>query len=166
MADLEIRHQLDCTVDTYWKCVFDEEYNRRLYLDILKFREFKLLAQDPPSDQRSRNLYLNPAAMELPGPIAKVIGDVSWREEGTYDAKTKRYRFKIVPASMPDKTHINGEVFCEERGGKLERVAKMSIEVKVFMVGGMVEKKIMEDTKKSYEAAAKFTGEYVKEKGW
>jgi hypothetical protein len=167
MADLEIRHVMECDTDTYWKCVFDDEYNRRLYNDVLKFRELKVLSQDPPGDQRSRKLYLNPPAVDLPAPIAKVIGDVSWREEGTWDSKTKRYRFKIIPASMPDKTTITGEVWCEPKGDKkVERVCKMSVEVKIFMVGGMVEKRIMDDTKKSYEAAAKFTSEFVKEKGW
>ena len=38
MADLEIRHLMDCDTETYWKCVFDDEYNRRLY-ETLKFRE-------------------------------------------------------------------------------------------------------------------------------
>ena len=110
---------------------------------------------------------MNPAAVDLPAPIAKVIGDVSWHEEGTWDAKTNRYRFKIIPASMPDKSNITGEVWCEPKGDrKVERVAKMNVEVKIFVVGGMVEKRIMEDTRKSYEQAAKFTNEFVKEKGW
>ncbi|MGZ3418177.1 MAG: DUF2505 family protein [Polyangiales bacterium] len=165
--DLEIRHVMECDIDTYWRCVFDDEYNRRLYADALKFREMKVLQQDPPGDQRSRKLQLNPPAADLPAPIAKVIGDLSWREEGTFDAKSKRYRFKIIPASMPDKTTITGEVYCESKGEKrCERVLKMNVEVKIFMVGGLVEKRIADDTRKSYETAARFTNEYVKEKGW
>jgi hypothetical protein len=167
MPEQEIRHPMDCDVDTYWRCVFDEEYNRRLYLEVLRFRDFKLLSQEEKADKKTRRLYLNPPAADLPGPVAKVVGDLSWHEEGSFDAKTKRYRFKVIPASLPDKTHIEGEIWCEPRGDKkCERIAKTNVEVKVFMVGGLIEKRIIDDMRKSYEAAAKFTGEYVREKGW
>jgi hypothetical protein len=167
MPEIEIRHTLDCDVDTYWKCVFDDEYNRRLYMDVLKFRECKTLANEDRGATRVRKLHLNPPPADLPAPIAKVIGDLSWDEEGTFDTKTKRYRFKVRPASMPDKTSIEGEIWCEPRGEKkCERIAKSNIEVKIFMVGGMVEKRIADDMRKSYEAAVKFTNDYVREKGW
>ena len=167
MSELTIRHDIESDADTYWKCVWDEEYNRRLYMDVLKFRECTRLSQTDSGDTITRRIKLNPPATDLPGPIAKVVGDLSWIEEGTFDKKTGRYRVKVVTASMPDKTHIAGELWCEPRGDKrCERFAKMNIEVKVFMVGGLVEKRIMEDMKKSYDAAAKFTNEYVREKGW
>jgi hypothetical protein len=167
MPSIEIRHAMDCDVDTYWKCVFDDEYNRRLYMDVLKFREAKTLSQNDTGDKKTRKLYLNPPPADLPGPVAKVLGDLSWHEEGSFDTKTKRYRFKVIPASAADKTTIEGEIWCEPRGDKkCERVAKTNIDVKIFMVGGIVEKRIEADMRKSYDVAAKFTGEYVKEKGW
>ncbi len=167
MPETEFRHTMDCDPDTYWRCVFDDEYNTRLYRDLLKFREVTVLAQEDKGDVKTRKLRLNPPPADLPGPVAKVVGDLSWTEEGTFDKKTGRYRFKITPASLPEKTHISGEIWCEPRGDKkCERIAKMNVEVKVFMVGGLIEKRIIDDTKKSYEAAAKFTGEYVREKGW
>ena len=38
--------------------------------------------------------------------------------------------------------------------------------MKIFIIDGIVEKRIEADMRKSYEAAVKFTNEYVKEKGW
>lgn len=167
MPVIEIRHAMECDVDTYWKCVFDEEYNRRLYTDRLKFREIKTISQSTTGDVWTRKLYLNPPPADLPGPVAKIIGDLSWHEEGSFDTKSKRYRFKVRPASLPEKTTIEGEIWCEARGDKkCERIAKTNIEVKVFMVGGIVEKRIEADMRKSYDEAAKFTNEFVKEKGW
>jgi len=167
MSEQQFRHTMECDNDAYWKCVFDEEYNRRLYMDVLKFRELKRISQEEKGDTITRKLFLNPPPADLPGPIAKVVGDLSWTEEGTYDKKTGRYTFKVTPASMPDKTKIHGEIWCEKRGDKkVERIAKTSVEVKVFMVGSLVEKRIFEDMKKSYDAAAKFTDQFVKEKGW
>ena len=167
MSDFTIRHAIDCDSDTYWRCVWDEEYNRRLYMDVLKFRECTRLSQEDKGDVITRRIRLNPPAVDLPAPVAKVIGDLSWVEEGTFDKKTGKYRVKVITGSMPDKTHISGELWCESKGDKkCERIAKMNVEVKIFMVGGIVEKRIGDDMKKSYEAAAKFTNEWVKEKGW
>jgi hypothetical protein len=167
MPEQEIRHSMECDVDAYWKCVFDEEYNRRLYNEVLKFRDFRVISQTEEGPRRSRKIYLNPAVADLPGPIAKVVGDLSWHEEGTFDATTKRYAFQIIPASLPDKSTITGEIWCEPRGPKsVERIARLRAEVKVFMVGGLIEKRIFDDTRKSYEAAARFTSEFVREKGW
>ena len=67
---------------------------------------------------------------------------------------------------MGDKAKTFGELHCEVLGEKkIVRVAKITVEVKVFLVGGMVEDKILGDLRHSYDAAAKFTREYLREKG-
>jgi hypothetical protein len=67
---------------------------------------------------------------------------------------------------MADKTTVVGEIYTERLGDqRIARIAKVKVEVKVFMLGGLVEDKIIGDMKHSYEAAAAFTNGYVKEKG-
>ncbi len=167
MSEVRIQHPMECSADTYWRCVFDAEYNRRLYMEALHFRECTVLEQKETESSISRKVKLNPPPADLPAPVAKLIGDLSWVEEGTFDKATKRYRFKITPASLPDKTHISGEIWAEATGEKsCVRVAAMKIEVKVMLVGSVIEGRIAEDTKKSYAAAAPFTGQFVREKGW
>jgi hypothetical protein len=81
--------------------------------------------------------------------------------------KTKRYAFVITPASKADKTHISGEVWCEAKGDqKVDRCARLKVEVKIMLVGGLVESRVFDDTRKSYETAARFTSEFAREKGW
>ena len=56
---------------------------------------------------------------------------------------------------------------CEPLGEKkVTRVTEIDLEVKIFMVGGMVEDRIVSDMKDSYAKAAAFTNRYVKEKGY
>lgn len=167
MPEQIMRHPMECDTDTYWRCVFDDEYSRRLYVEQLHFREFTVLEQKEDEARIHRKLRLNPPPADLPGPIQKVIGDLSWVEEATFDKKTQRYAFVITPASKPDRTHISGEVWCEPKGDKrVERCARLKVEVKIMLVGGLVEHRVFDDTRKSYEAAARFTGQYVREKGW
>jgi hypothetical protein len=168
MAEITLRHEMNCDEDTYFeRCMFDEEYNRRLYIETLKFPGYELLEQSDGPDKRTRKVHIDPPLAGIPGPVKKVIGDkFSYVEEGTFDKKTKRYTFKVVPSTMSEKTKTQGELWCEKIGDKrIARVAKISVEVKVFMVGGMVEEKILGDLKASYDAAAKFTNDFLKEKG-
>jgi hypothetical protein len=165
--DLEFKHELDCEGSTYWeKCVLTEEFNRRLYGEILKFPKFELVEQKEDGDLVRRKVRIEPPLTGLPGPAKKVIGDrMSYLEEGTYDRKSGRYTFKVTPSTMPDKVKTAGEIWCEAIGEKkCRRIAKIHIEVKVFMVGGMIEDKIAADLRKSYDAAASFTNTYVREK--
>jgi hypothetical protein len=167
MPELVIRHTMRCDATQYWRCVFDEEYNRRLYLDRLHFREFALLEQTDAGASIRRRVRLNPPATDLPGPVAKVVGDVSWIEEGTWTRATDRYAFRTITASLPDKTRIAGELWCEPRGeGRVERIARIDVEVKVMIVGSIIEKVIADDIRRSYDEAARFTESFVVEKGW
>ena len=168
MAEITIRHELDCSEDAFWKCVFDEDYNRRLYLERLAFPGYKVLEQKEEPGSISRKVHIDPPVAGLPGPVKKLIGDrLSYVEEGTFNKATKRYAFTVKPSTLAEKTTTKGELWTEKLGeNRVARLARVTVEVKVFAVGGMVEDKIAGDLRASYEAAAKFTNEYVKEKGW
>jgi len=168
MASVTLKHELGCSAETYVeKCVFSEDFNRRLHVDVLKFPGFKLLEQSTEGTVWKRRAQIDPPTTGIPGPLKKVIGDkLSYIEEGEYDTKTKKYTFKVIPSTMPDKTKISGELHCDNAGdNKCTRHATLTVEVKVFMVGSLAEDKILGDIKSSYDASAKFITEYVKEKG-
>ncbi|MFO0679639.1 MAG: DUF2505 family protein [Polyangiaceae bacterium] len=168
MAEITIRHELDCDEDTFWKCVFDDEYNRRLYLERLQFPGYKILEQKDEATSILRKVHIDPPVAGLPGPVKKLVGDrLSYVEEGTFDKAKKRYTFTVRPSTLAEKTSTKGDLWTEKLGDKrVARLAKVTVEVKVFAVGGLVEDKIIGDLRASYEAAARFTNEYVKEKGW
>ena len=169
MPEITLRHEIECSEDTYWeKCFFDEEYNRRLFLDVLKFPGFTLLEQKNDPGTKTKKCKIDPPLTGIPAAAKKVIGDrLSYVEEGTLDTKSHRYQFKVIPSTMADKTSVVGELHTEKLGeNRVARVAKIKVEVKVFMLGGMVEEKIIGDLRNSYEVAAAFTNDFVKEKGF
>jgi hypothetical protein len=168
MPEITLRHEIECSADTYWqKCFFDEEYNRRLFLDVLKFPGFTLLEQKNEAGTKTKKCKIDPPLVGIPAAAKKVIGDrLSYVEEGALDVKSGRYTFKVIPSAMAEKTTVTGELYTEALGeNRIARVAKIKVEVKVFMLGGMVEEKIIGDLKHSYEVAAAFTNDFVKEKG-
>jgi Protein of unknown function (DUF2505) len=169
MPDFTVKNEFATDEDTFWeKCFFDEEYNRRLYAEMLKFPGWKILEQKTEGNKIYRKVNIDPPVTGMPGPVKKALGDkFSYVEDGTYDRTTHRYTFKITPSTMADKTKTAGELWTEKLGDKkIVRYAKVHVEVKVFMIGGMVEDKLLGDLKSSYEQASAFTQKYLAEKGY
>jgi len=167
MPDVTIRHEINTDEDTYWsKIVFDEAFNKAMYVDHLGI---KWTLQDQKEDDAkiTRKVHVEPPVGNLPGPVKKVIGDkLAYTEEGTFDKKTKRYTFKVHPSAMAEKTKISGEMWTEKVGEKkVARIAKMHVEVKVMLVGGMVEERIISDLRQSYDKGTTFTNDYITKHG-
>ncbi len=168
MATTRIQHDFDCTEATFWQIsFFDEEFSRRLYFDTLRFPSWRLVDQQVTDDALQRKVQVQPPVDNMPGPIRKVLGDrFSYVEEGRLDRRQNRYRFRIIPGTMPDKTHISGEMYTERLDDKrIRRIVEFSVEVKVLMIGKLIEQKTIEDTRASYEKMAVFLRSYLKEKG-
>lgn len=169
MSLLTLRHEMDCDESTYWdKCVLDDEYNRRFFLEELKFKSYELIEQREVGDTVVRKVRAEPNAGNMPGPIKKAIGDsFGYVEEGTFDRTARSYTFQTIPAAFPDKVKIRGTMRCEIAGPKrIVRISEIQVDVHIFMIGGMVEERIVDDIKRSYAKAAEFTGRWVKEKGY
>ena len=95
-----------------------------------------------------------------------MLGDrFGYVEEGTLDRKRNRYRFRVIPSAMPDKTQISGEMYSEPLGdSRVKRIVEFNIDVKIMMIGKIIEQKSIDDTTASYEKMASFLRRYLKEK--
>ena len=167
MADVRIEHVFNCSEDTFWdKIFFDDEFNRRLYSEALEFPVFDVEANDDRGDSVSRVTNVVPKLGPMPGPLKKLIGDgLGYKEEGTYEKKTRRYTTTITPNKLADKMKIKGLMYTEAAGdGKCTRIFECNVVAKVFGVGGLLEKQIIGDMKTSYDKAAEFTNQYISEK--
>ena len=168
MAEVTVRHEIDCSIQDYWdKCVFDNEFNLELYVKRLHFNSFVAIGSEDSADRRTKKCTMEPPMASIPPPAKKLIGDkLRYAEDGYLDKKTGHYHSAITPSTFADKTHVEAELWCEPSpsgdAGKCVRIARVKVEVKVFVVGTMVEEMIMRDLKASYDAEAAFVGEWVK----
>src|SRR5215472_17037924 len=105
MPEIQLRHEMDCDEETYWtKCIFDAEYNKRLFLEGLKFRSYELLDEMDDGKTLTRRLKLDPPVTGLPGPVKKASGDsFAYVEEGSFDRAARRYSYKILPSAFGDR---------------------------------------------------------------
>jgi hypothetical protein len=165
---VRVEHAINCSEDTYWnQLFFDEEYNRRLNGEALKFSSFQVVRKVDEGDTIVRVMDMVPRIGDLPMALKKVIGEnAGYREEARFDKNRKRYAMKVIPNKLADKVRVEGELYTESTGEKsCRRIATAEINASIFGVGGMLERKIAEDLEKAYGIAARFTNEFIKEKG-
>ncbi len=168
MSEVRIEHVYECSEETFWNKLFlDEEYNQRMFSEALKFPVWKVLKSEERENEVVREIDVVPRLGDLPTALKKVVGEnVGYREQGVWDKTARRYRLSITPNKLGDKLAIKGELFTEPAGpGKCRRVYKGSVEAKIFGVGSMLEKRILADLEKSYEVGARFTNQFLKDKG-
>ncbi|MEM9697147.1 MAG: DUF2505 family protein, partial [Myxococcota bacterium] len=154
MERARISHTYDCDEDTFWReIMFDSAFNRRLYLEHLNFKDWRLEHQDETDQYIRREVFIHPTTGDVPKPLLKVVGDnLSFRERGSFDKRTKRYQLEIVTARLPEKIDIKGELWLEARAPRqVDRVFEMTVSARIFGMGGLIEKRIVADTVASYE---------------
>ena len=164
---LQIAHEFQCTPETFWQKLFlDAEFNSWLYLEKLRFPEYRVLEEKEQGGNLVRRVSVKPP-QNAPAVVQKLVGDgFSYVEAGTFDRAKQTYRFHVEPSAMGDKIRTEGEMRCLPLGdARCRRTLDMTIAVKVFGVGGIVEGFIAKSTQDSYEQAAKYTAEWLKLKG-
>jgi len=168
MAEMLVEHVFKCSEETFWtKVFFDDEYNRRLFLELLKFPVWRVIKSEEHGDEVRRTIEASPPIGDLPGPLKAVVGDsAGYEERGVFDKKTRRYRVQVVPNRMSDKINVSVEMWTEPMGdAQCKRFARATATAKIFGVGGLLEKKLLADLERSYEKSAAFTNTFVGEKG-
>ena len=168
MAERRIEHRFNCTVDTYWnKLFFDDEYNRGLFLETLHFEEYEVLSLEDTESEIRRVIRAIPKVGDVPGPLKKLLKNgAGYTERGVYEKGRGRYVVNVTPNSLPDKLTIKGVTKTEAlEGGHCMRIYDATVIANIFGVGGMLEKRLLDDISKSYEKAAQFTNRWVAERG-
>ncbi len=158
-----ISHEFQTDPDTFWSDVFfNPTFNEALYREGLGFPEYRVLEQRDDGSTLVRRVQVTPK-QEAPAAVQKLLGGrFSYVEEGTFDRAKKVYRFRVVPASLADKIRAEGELRAEPAGpGRMRRVLEMTVEVKVFGIGGMAEGFVSKSMQESYAQAAAFTNRWL-----
>lgn len=168
MAEIRVEHVFKCSEETFWsKVFFDDEYNRRLFQEVLKFPVWRVKKSEERGEEVFRTIEASPPIGDLPGPLKAVVGDnAGYEERGVFDKKARRYRVQVVPNRLSDKISVNVEMWTEPLGdGQCKRFARATATAKIFGVGGILEKKLLSDLERSYEKSAAFTNTFVSEQG-
>lgn len=164
---VRIEHTFECSEESFWKLFLNDDYNKAMFCDYMKFPRWQVTQLQEEGNEVRRTVEVEPYVADLPAAIKKVVGDnVRYREEGKLDKQKNRYSVHTIPARLADKLRVEGEQYTEPLGeGQCRRIFTAEITVKIFGIGGLMEKRIAADLQRSYDLGAKFTHRYIKEHG-
>jgi hypothetical protein len=142
---------LPCSVETFWKTFLDENYTRTLFLEELQFREVEFLERT----DTSRKIRVVPK-INLPGALQKLVGDsFAYEEHGTLDRGKNEWTWRMVPRKEIVATR--GRVRLEAVGeGQCRRNDEVTIEGKIFGLGGVIESTAEKEVRASWAKEAAF----------
>ena len=164
MTHIAFRHPLQCTEETYWThCIFQEEYNRQLYLEQLRFPAYETLERKEDAEFLFQRVRITPLLPPLPGPVKKLIGEhLNYVEEGTFNKAKKQYSFTIIPSVLAQKLSFSGLLYCISEGEKkCVRTIEIDVNVQLFGIGRLIEELLLQELRKSYDISQRFTDAYV-----
>ena len=169
MPSFRVDNVFNCSQGTFWeKVFFDAEYNRRLFYDELHFADWRELEQKHEGDRVLRYVKATPPMADLPGPLRAAIGDgAGYEERGVFERAKNRYDARVQPNRLGDKVTVELAFRTEAMDDThCRRIVDGTVVARIFMIGGMLEQRMMDDLKRSYEKSAVFTNRFVAEKGW
>jgi hypothetical protein len=162
-----ISHEFRTDPETFWKrCFLDEAFNRALYVDALKFPAYEVIESSQDGALHRRKVRVMPK-QEAPAPVQKALGGAfSYIEDGVLDTSKNVYRFKVIPGTLAERIRADGELRIEQTGERsIRRVVDITIEVKVFGIGGLAEGFVSKSMQETYAKAAEFTTKYLTDHG-
>ena len=168
MATLEVEHTFNCSEATFWDRIFlDPEYNERLFKTELKFPVCREVSREERAGGLHRVVEVVPYVGELPATLKAVIGEgIGYEERGVLDRHAKTYKVVVVPNKLADKLSIKVDIWTVADGEqRCRRKARAEATVKIFGIGGTIEKRILSDLERSYQKSADFTNRFIAEKG-
>ena len=167
MQKRRIEHTFDCDVQTYWDDVFfNPEYNAKLFMERLRFERWEVIEQVDTDDGFRRVIEAVPRVGDLPGPIKSLLKNgAGYREEGEFVRSKSRYQLRVTSHSLKDKLLVTGDMHAKPTDdGRCCRSYDAMADAKVFGIGGMIERRILDDWEKSYRKAAEFTTQWLAER--
>lgn len=163
MGKFTVTHEIHCNAERFWKVFLDKEFNNELFKNYLGFPAFQIVEQTESDTEIVRKITGQPK-MDMPGPIAKLLGsNFGYREEGMLNKKAGLWRWKMIPSTLADKLRNEGTMRVEPVGdSKVRRIAEITIEAKIFGVGGLLESTSEKQLREGWDRSAQFMNDWLK----
>ena len=145
----------------YEKLYFDEPFNIELCKATRLDRS--LVKLETAGAKLTRAVKVSPEGRDIPGPVAAVLGGSKFEYTEYMDYELGKYqgRWRTEPFVLRDKILSSGTVAFSAVPGGVRRLVEGDIQVKIFGVGGLIERFVVGDVEKSYAKAAEFTQKWI-----
>lgn len=162
---LNLRHDFPCDAETLWRLTDSETFEKRLADASNTDRELVESREDGDVQYRRRRISVR---RDLPAPMRKVLGSDTIR----YDQETWRragentLRWKIIPMVLEGRFTGEGVTRIESLpDGGCARIIEGDLTIRVPLIGGKMEQKLVDDVAQSYSRAAEILRDMLAAEG-
>ena len=153
-------HDFDIDPKEYWELFFADDYNVELYKR-LRMKNRVVVEQTDDGKALRRVQKMTPET-EIPGFLKSVVSDISYTERDAYFRDRSEMEVIIEPAMMKNKFDFRSVYSVKPlSAGKCRRVFEGDCKVSILIIGGQVEKFMVDEMRKSYDTAAVVTREFI-----
>jgi hypothetical protein len=157
-------HEFDTDAQSYWKLFLSEEFNEDLNRE-LKMKSRTVLKQTDDGKTFHRVQKMEPST-QVPGFLQSMVKDTGYTEIDNLDWSNSIMKIVIEPAMFRDKFNMSGDYVVTPLGDgkRCRREFKGEVRVSIPLLGGKVEKFMMEQLRDAYEVAARVTRHWITKK--
>jgi hypothetical protein len=146
-----------CSPQRYIEQYFDPEGRKRRMVDGCKGVSWELLDKtEAGGERRMRAAFVQ--RLDAPKAVQKLFGETSRFEEvSVWREGSDEIQVTLIPDKMTDRMSLQGRYRVQDAGDGTSRVTlEMEVQVKIFGVGGLVEKMAAKELPKTFAKDAEY----------
>ena len=156
-------HEFDIDPQGFWELFFSAPYEEDLYKRLKMRTRTVLLHQDEGAIIR-RTQRMEPQ-LNIPSWATSVVKDTGYTEYDVMHKATSRMEVRIEPALMKERFQMNCSFIVTPLGpGRCRREFAGEVKISVPLLGGKIEKLMIEQLREAYDTAAQVTREWIAKK--
>ncbi len=153
-------HDFDVEPAGFWAMFFSEAFENELFRG-LKMKTWKVLERREDGGKLHRTVKLEPD-MAVPSWATSVVKETGYTEIDVFYRAESKMDVKIDPAVMRDRFQLQGVFAVTPLGpGRCRREFAGEIKVSVPLLGGRIEKFMVDQIRDGYDQAARITRDYL-----
>lgn len=155
-------HRIQIPASRYFELMFDPEFEKRMSQESMHTQAWELLERSVDGPAWNMRCRITPAD-NMPGFIKKLIGGgFSFEEKRTHQKGSDSAASEMIPSVMRDKLRMGYKLRLIPDGEEAcRRVIDWDIEVKIFGIGGQVEKFIASEVERGTDATARYLNQHA-----
>ena len=157
-----LEHRFDAPLERVERAILDPSFDAQL-AELPNVKERSVLEhEDRPDGSVHRKVRYRLHA-SLPSAVTRVIGthDVQWVEASDFDPATHTWRFEIHPDLRGVGFDCRGTITLRSQGPGTVRELSGEVKVKVPLLGGRVEKAIVEGLTENMDAESELLARFL-----
>ena len=153
-------HDFDVEPPQFWEMFFSEAFETELFRG-LKMRSWKVTDRRDEGAKLHRTVKLEPA-MAVPSWASSVVKETGYTEIDVFLKSESKMNVQIEPAVMRDRFQLSGVFAVTPLGpGRCRREFAGDIKVSIPLLGGKIEKFMVDQIRDGYDQAAQITRDYL-----